>query len=537
MSQDNKVRQRTIPGLLKQGVARFGNRTFLHFQDQVFGFEDLDRWSDRTAAGFRSLGLKKGDKTALMLGNRPEFLFLWFGLCKLGAVEVPLNVAHRGSILSYMLERSDCRAIVTEAPLLPLLVEVLPELPKLETVVVLDAAETDPNLAAMTASGRRVISYDQLTANDGVFEPADVIWSDPFSISFTSGTTGPSKGALMPHNYAVLMADLVNGFAEYTQDDRLYNALPLFHGNAQLLSTLPALQSGARMILAPRFSAGQFWPDIKKYGCTAFNYIGIIPPILLAAPPRSDDADNPLRVMFGAGCPPELFDVLEERFGVKLIEGYGLSELGLPLANSVRERKVGSIGRVVAGYQVKLVDDNGEEVGPGVPGEVLVRGDQPFGMMLEYYRNPAETVETWRDLWFHTGDLAVRDEDGFYRFVDRKKDALRRRGENISSWEVEKIISGHPAVAQVAAIAAKSDLAEDEVMVCVVRKPGVELAPEALLDFCRDKMANFMVPRYVRFMDQLPQTPTLRVQKAVLRSEGLTPDAWDREAAGYMVNK
>jgi crotonobetaine/carnitine-CoA ligase len=324
---------------------------------------------------------------------------------------------------------------------------------------------------------------------------------------------------------------------EYTKDDCLYNALPLFHGNAQLLSMMPAMLSGAKMVLAPKFSAGQFWPEVKHYGCTAFNYIGIIPPILLSMEQKPDDADNPIRIMLGGGCPPELFDKMEKRFGLTMIEGYGLSELGLPLGNSVKRRKKGSIGCVVSGYQVKLVDDSGEEVGPGVPGEVLVRVDEPYAMMLEYYNMPAETVDTWRDLWFHTGDLAVEDEDGFFGFVDRKKDALRRRGENISSWEVEKIVNGHPAVAQSAAVAAKTAMAEDEVMICVVLKPDARLEPAELLDYCGDKMAYFMVPRYVRFMPQLPQTPTLRVQKAVLRREGVTPDTWDREAAGYRLKR
>ena len=532
MTMTDRSHRRTIHGLLKEKIAERGNREFLIFQDQSFGYKDLDHWSDKTAAGFQKLGLKKGDKAAIIMTNRPEFLFTWFGLCKLGAIEVPLNVAHRGQILTYMLDQSDCRVAVVEAPFLPQLAEVAPSMKKLEKIIVLDDPAPDaprPDLPFST--------FHQLVDNDGSFQAEDVIWLDPFCISFTSGTTGPSKGALMPHNYAVFMADLVQRFVEYSKQDCLYNALPLFHGNAQLLSTMPALLSGARMVLAPRFSAGQFWDEVKQYNCTAFNYIGIIPPILLSAEPRPDDADTPLRVMVGGGCPPELFDVMEQRFGLKMIEGYGLSELGLPIANSVNHRKKGTIGRVIEGYQVKLVDDAGVEVELGEPGEILVRVDEPFAMMLEYYKMPAETVETWQDLWFHTGDLAVEDEDGYYTFVDRKKDALRRRGENISSHEVEKIINAHPGVMQVAAVAAKSDMAEDEVMVCVVKTPGSDLSPEALLDYCQDQMAYFMVPRYVRFMDQLPQTPTLRIKKAELRQQGITSDTWDREVAGYRLRK
>jgi crotonobetaine/carnitine-CoA ligase len=532
MPVKDQARGRTIQGLLKRQIEAYGNRTFVHYLDQNLGYQDLDLASDRAAAGFQNLGLAKGDKAAIMVGNRPEFLSAWFGLCKLGAVEVPLNVAHRGPILAYMLARSDCRLAVVEAPFLPQVADVLGDLPKLEKIVVVgDLAGPAPEMA------RPVIGYRELLSNDGVFKPPDVTWQDPFSISFTSGTTGPSKGALMPHNYAVFMAELVVRFVDYTENDCLYNALPLFHGNAQLLSTMPALLSGARMVLAPRFSAAAFWPEVKKYGATAFNYIGIIPPILLSAEPRPDDADNPLRAMVGGGCPADLFEIMEKRFGVTMFEGYGLSELGLPLANTIHGRKKGTIGCVTPGYQVKLVNDDGEEVGPGQMGEILVRVDEPNAMMIEYYGMPAETVATWRDLWFHTGDLAARDEDGFFRFVDRKKDALRRRGENISSYEVEKIIDAHPAVVHSAAVAIKSEMSEDEVMVCLVRAPGSDLTPEALLDYCRENMASFMVPRYVRFMDQLPQTPTLRLQKAVLRAQGLTPETWDREAAGYRMPK
>jgi crotonobetaine/carnitine-CoA ligase len=324
---------------------------------------------------------------------------------------------------------------------------------------------------------------------------------------------------------------------EYTEEDVLYNTLPLFHGNAQLLSTMPALMSGARMVLAERFSASRFWSDVRKYGCTEFNYIGGILPILLKADPRPDDRDNPLRVLFGGGCPPHLFDEVEKRFGVTLLEGYGMSEIGLPLLNTLKERKPGTCGKPVYGCQVKLVDDYGLEVGPGVPGELLLRNREPYTMLLEYYKMPEKTVEAWRDLWYNTGDYLVMDADGYFNFVDRKKDALRRRGENISSQEVEKVFAGHPAVLECAAVGVKSDMAEDEVMICLSPRPGESLTPEALLDYAQERMAYFMVPRYVRIMEALPKTPTEKVQKAALREAGVTPGTWDREAAGYEVKK
>jgi crotonobetaine/carnitine-CoA ligase len=524
--------ERTIPRLLERLVAQNGNRHFLTFNGQRFGYEDLNRAADRVAAGLQRLGVGKGDKVAVLMANRPEFLFAWFGIAKAGAVEVPINTAHRGGILAYMIDQADCRVAICESRFVDRLEPVLSELPKLSHVVVLDEpGATPPGLDRPTSS------FADLVDNDGRYERPELLWSDPFAIIFTSGTTGPSKGPLLPHNYALYMGEVISGSVGYTPDDRLYNALPLFHGNAQLLSTMAALVSGAQMVLAERFSAGRFWSDVKAHGCTEFNYLGGVLPILMKAEPEPGDADNPLRVMFGAGCPPELFEPFERRFGVTLYEGYGMSEIGMPLMNSVEGRKVGTIGRPVYGCEVKLVDDDGLETPPGVAGEMLVRTGPPYTMLLEYYGMPDKTVEAWRDLWFHTGDFGRRDEDGYFSFVDRKKDALRRRGENISSWEVERVVNQHAAVVESAAIPVKTPDAEDEVMICVTLREGCEVSPEELLDHCQERMAYFMVPRYVRFMPALPKTATEKVQKVELRREGVTADTWDRESAGYQVRR
>ncbi len=532
MCTADSSRQRTVHGVLGACVASSGDRDFLHFKDRVYRYTDLDIESDHVAAGLQRVGVGKGDRVGILMGNRPEFLFLWFGLSKLGAVEVPVNTAHRGDLLSYMVGYTDCRVIVTEESYLERLEPILGHLPTVEHIVLLDGAQGQTPPLPVPAT-----PWEGLVDNDGVFDPAEVKASDPFVILFTSGTSGPSKGMLLPHNYGVFMGEIVADACEYGQGDCLYNVLPLFHGNAQFLSTMPALMSGARMALGERFSASRFWPDVRRYGCTAFNYIGGILPILLKADPRPDDAENPLRVLFGAGCPPDLFDVIEQRFGVTILEGYGMSEIGIPLLNTLACRKKGTVGRPVFGAQVKLVDDDGLEVPQGTPGEILMRPSHPHTMLLEYCKMPEKTVEAWQDLWFHTGDYGRMDEEGYYYFVDRKKDALRRRGENISSWEVERTIDSHDLVLESAAIPVKTPDAEDEVMVCVVLKPGKVMTPEQLLDHCQANMAYFMVPRYVRFMDELPKTATEKVQKAALRAEGVTPDTWDREAAGYDVKR
>ena len=529
MDKGDITHRRVLHQVLKEKAAQFGNREFLRFGEESFGFQDFDQATDRVAAGLQALGVAKGDKVAIIMSNRPEYLFLWFGLGKLGAVEVPVNTAHRGELLAYMLGQSGSRLVVVEDAFLDRLAPVLAGLPDLEKVVVL-GQEGPPSLE------KPALDYAAMVDNQGSYDPVEVLWSDPFAIVYTSGTTGPSKGSVMPHNYALFMGEICMDAAGYTSDDCLYNALPLFHGNAQFLSTMPALMSGARMVLGKRFSASGFWGEVKKHGCTEFNYIGGILQILSKAEPKPGDADNPLRIMFGAGAPPDLYKPFEERFGVRLIEGYGMSEIGVPMLNTVRERKIGSCGKLLPGYQVKLVDDEGLAVPPGQPGECLLRTLEPNCILREYHDMPAQTVEAWQDL-FHTGDYLIQDQDDYFHFVDRKKDAIRRRGENISSFEVEKGVRTHGAVMECAAVAVKSPMGEDEVMVCLTLKPDMELTPEELIAHCAEQMAYFMVPRYLRFMEILPKTPTERVQKVLLRDQGVTADTWDREKEGFKLEK
>ncbi|MDO9598937.1 MAG: AMP-binding protein [Azoarcus sp.] len=520
---------RTLHGLLEWRARRTPQRPWFWFRDQAFTYGQLDADADRVAAGLSALGVGKGAKVAVMLANRPEFLAAWFGLSKLGAVEVPVNTAHRGYLLSYLIEQADCEVLIVEATFAERVSDILARpgaLSRLRTVVTLDIGG-----GGFALEGRTVLPWVALVDNDGAFERPEVRWSDPLGIQFTSGTTGPSKGAVLPQNYAVQTAESVCAIAGYTEADCLYNALPLFHGNAKFLSAVPALLSGARMVLAERFSASSFWDEVRRHGCTEFNYIGSILAILLKAEPRPDDAANPLRLLFGAGATPEVHEAFEGRFGVRLIEGYGMSEIGLALVSRLDDGRPGSCGKPHPDCEVVLVDDDGRPVGDGVPGELLVRPKRPWSTLLGYYRMPEKTVEAWQGLWFHTGDTLVRDGDGFYRFVDRKKDAIRRRGENISSFEVERLVATHPAVRECAAVPVASELGEDEVLVCVVRQPGGTLSAAALVQHCEGLMARFMVPRYVRFVDSLPKTPTEKVQKFRLREEGITADTWDRERA------
>jgi crotonobetaine/carnitine-CoA ligase len=528
--------ERVVHKALERQVERYGNKTFLYFKDRRFGYADMNAYADRVASGLQSLGIRKGDKVAILLSNCPEYLFLWFGISKLGAMEVPINTAHRGDILAYMLDNSDACTLIIDYRFIDRVQPILPGLTKLKNIVLSDFENLRDDTDAGTGDPR-VTSWSDMVDNDGTFRPCDVLWSDPYSIMYTSGTTGPSKGILLPQNYALYLADCINQAAEYTENDRLYDALPLYHGNAQILSFLPGLTSGASVVLAEKFSASGFWADITHYGCTEFNYIGGIIPILFKADPKSDDADNPIRIMVGAAAPKDIFYQFEERFGLELVEIYGMNEIALPLMANRKNRKPGSCGKARSDFHVKLVDDDDIEVGPNMVGEILARPLKPYSMMLEYYKMPEKTVEAWGDLWFRTGDYAYCDYDGFYFFVDRKKDALRRRGENISSYEVEKVINSHPAVLESAAIAVKSDLGEDEVMVCIRPKDDRQLDFVELMEYCNQRMAYFMVPRYVRIVKQLPKTGTEKVQKVKLRDDGVTPDTWDREVEGVKLDR
>ena len=523
-----------VPGvlgeLLSDRVRRYPEKVFLRFKDLNVTYEEIDRLSNRCANAFMGLGVDKGDKVSIMLPNCPEFIYLWFGLAKCCAVEVPVNTNYKGEFLRHIVDQSDSKILVIAAEYLDRVKLIEDSLKKLEKIIVLGEAKA-PNLRVP------IIYFDQFF--QGPDHPCGVKvepW-DPVSIIYTSGTTGVSKGALGCHNFWMVVAKKMLEHRDGRQDDIFLTFLPLYHINAQVLTTLTALVAGAQMVLLDRFSASQFWDEIRYYGATQFNYLGAVIPILAKQPEKSDDADNPARIALGAGCPPAIMDEVEQRFGIKCLEGFGMTEIGIPVHVMPDDRRKGSCGKPMDIYEIRLFDDNDNEVPVGEIGEIVFRPREPFTMMSEYYKMPEKTLEACRNMWFHTGDLAKKDADGYLYFVDRKKDALRRRGENISSFEVERAINTHPKVLESAAVAVRSELAEDEVKICVVLKPGKELSAEELISYSVERMPYFAVPRYVEFMESLPKTPTERTQKYLLKQAGVTPKTWDREKAGIKVTR
>jgi crotonobetaine/carnitine-CoA ligase len=519
--------------LLADRAQKNGDRIFLYFKDQTYSYNDMDRNANRCANALSKQGIKKGDLISIMLMNRPEYMFIWFGSARVGAIEVPINTSFKGEFLRHLIDQSDSKMLFIDREWLDRLKLIQDDLKKLEKVVV---------LGGMTPEDKAGIKFPMISWEeffDAPDTPVDIKIHpmDAQNIIFTSGTTGLSKGTLGPHKMWIAVAEQLNPLREASRDDIFYTFLPLYHMNAQCLTTITALLCEGQVVLSDKFSASKFWGDIRKYKATQFNYLGAVIPILEKQPEKPDDLDNPVKIAFGAGCPQAVMDRFEKRFGAKCMEGFGMSEIGIPIHTNLGYRRPGSCGQTLPKYEMTLFDDEDNEVPAGEIGEIVFRPKEPGLMMLGYYNMPEKTLETYGNLWLHTGDLAKRDEDGYWYYVDRKKDSLRRRGENISSFEVERAINSHPKVLESAAVAVKSELAEDEVKICVVLKAGEALPYEELTAYAAERMPYFAVPRFVEYMDALPKTPTERVQKYQLRQAGITPNTWDREKAGIEVKR
>jgi crotonobetaine/carnitine-CoA ligase len=520
----------TFPEWIRERAAFGGDRTALDICGGVRSYGAIDIISDRVGAGFAELGLPPGDHVSLMMANSIENVETWFGLCKAGLVEVPIHTASRGVALEYIVDHADSRAIVIDDQFLPHLVTVADRLPHLQHVVV--NGSTD---AATDLPGHLTVHELPGIRSDAAPPDLDLNRRDTCTILHSSGTTGPPKGVVLSHESVLHLTRHLVWLMDYTADDRLYTTFPLFHNNAKFTSVTAAMECGGSLVIDKKFSASGFWDNARDKGITAFNYMGALLMMMYKQPERPDDADNPIRIAFGAPCPVEIWEPFEERFGVKLVEVFGMTEAPMACENRLDDRRIGAAGKSSMTYDVIIGDENDQPCEPDVPGEILVRPKHPWALFTEYYKNPEATVESWRNLWFHTGDRGRIDADGFVYFIDRMKDCIRRRGENISSWEIESCINAHPDVLESAAFGVSSELSESDVMVTLVTRPGTEVTPESILDFCHGKIAHFAVPRYVHFVDALPKNHAERVQKVELRAVGVTDDTWDREEAGYKV--
>ncbi|MGH6720044.1 MAG: AMP-binding protein [Alphaproteobacteria bacterium] len=520
--------ERTVASVLARRVARHGDRPFLITAEGALSYRAVDTAANRIAHGIEALGIAAGEPVLIMLPNVPAFIVLWCALAKLGAIEVPVNTAYRGAILAHVLNDSGATTMIVDAQYLDRLAEVADRLGALERVIVHGG---DAALPAALAGRATRLPYAALNSGDDTAPAPPPRHTDLVAVMYTSGTTGPSKGVMVSHSHAYHYASAGTELLDLGPDDVYYAPLPLFHIAGQWATVYAAMIAGAAAVVTGRFSVDGFWDDVRRTGATATFLLGAMANFLHRQPARADDATTPLRKALVVPLFPEIDD-FRRRFGVAVTTTYGSTEVNVPVRLGFDETDWRTCGFVKDDiYEVRIVDDDDSEVPIGVPGELVVRSKEPWVLMAGYWRHPEWTATAWRNLWLHSGDIMKRDAAGRLYFVDRAKDAIRRRGENISSIEVETEINAHPDVLESAVIPVESDYSEQDVMAVVVPRPGRGLDPAALIDFLAPRMAAFMLPRYVEVVDALPKTPTGKIQKYPLRERGVTPATWDHDKA------
>lgn len=532
---EHAVQDRLLSRLLEDRAATYGERLFLNFKgEQSITYQGLDEEANRYANGLRALGLEKGKKLALMLQNSPEYLYLLLGAAKLGVVTVPINTAYKGEGLVHIINNSDAEILVLDDLYISTVNEIAAHLTRLRLLVVHagHAFERDSGFSHLDW-----LPLDALRASSAEKPIVEVRHTDPVMILYTGGTTGLSKGVVMTNHFYYFYAQMVANSIGYTEEDISYTCMPLFHINAQIGSIMSALYAGAQVALYQRFSASTFWDEIIASQATIFLGMGAVGNILMKNPPSARDRENRVRLAVIVPPPGDL-EGFERRFGLRVIyETFGMTECLIIPPKLYEPRRPGCCGKPIEDYEVQIVDDDDIPLAPRQTGEIVVHPRQPYTMMSGYYKMPEATLEAFRNLWFHTGDLGYFDEDGFLYYVGRKKDAIRRRGENIPAFEIERVVNQHPAVLESAAIAVPSELGEDDVKIVIVLRPGLSMTHEEVVRYCESRMAYFMVPRYVEFREALPKNPSQRIEKYKLRADAINAATWDREKAGIVLKR
>lgn len=532
--------QQTLPRLLERRLERDPDSEYLDVCGTKWSAREVHAAARRVANGLRELGVRPGDRVASLLENSPQALLFWWGAVLGGSIAVPINSAYKGEYLRHPLSDSGSRVLFVQGDFAERVAQRVRELPDLGAVVVIGEPRAE-------IRGVRVLAWDELLSADDAPLPVDIRPADLGTFVYTGGTTGPSKGCALSHNYHVTLAGQIASCWQIGAEDVIWTPLPLFHFNALTTATLGPLLSGGRGAIQRRFSVSGFWPEMNRSGATACSTLGSMAYLLASdvdrpEMPRSGrpGANATLRLIAAAPLPPEVDRVLRERFGVETFSGaYGTTEASLvswqPPGTKNRPHAAGVVNR--AYFDVRIFGDEDAELPRGRDGEIVLRPRRPHVMFEGYWGNAGATVEASRNWWYHTGDIGRLDEDDYLTFVDRKSDYLRRRGENISSYEVEKILMGHGALADVAVHAVPSPLTEDDLKITATLGAGSRLSEEALFRWCIDRLPWFALPRYIEFRSELPRSPVGRVLKRVLRDEGVTPATWDAEAAGIAVEK
>ena len=549
--------QFTVPQLFARRLETDPDSEYLDIAGTKLTAGDVMGAADRFGGVLHELGTAQHDRVASLLENSSPALLTWAGTVCAGRVAVPINTAYKGAYLTHQLNDSGSRVMVVAASYLDRVAAIARDVPTLEHVIVVedvDAGDEEeggvgtPPTAAGPSLGRVAVHrWDDVMAAGGGAPTADVRPSDLATFIYTGGTTGLSKGCMLTHNYHEALARQIGVCWKRTADDVAWTPLPMYHFNALVTAIVGTLLFGGRGAIFRRFSVSQFWPEMNRVGATVTSTLGTMAYLLAHDVDRPEmpgsgapEANRTLRLMGAVPLPPEVDGILRSRFGIETFSGaYGVTEASLvswqPPGVENRPNAAGVVNDEF--FDVRIFDDDDHEVAPGTDGEIVIRPKQPHVMFEGYWGRPEVTVETMRNLWYHTGDIGRIDEDRYLYFVDRKADYLRRRGENIASYEVESILMGHGALADVAVHAVPSPLTEDDLKITATVKEGADLTEEQLFRWCIDQLPYFCLPRYIEFRPALPRSPVGRVLKRELREEGVTPATWDAESAGIEYEK
>ncbi len=513
--------------LLEEQAAKLKDKTFLYvvYQDRSISYADMDLNANRVANFLLNLGAAPGDGIATLMNNSPEFLDIFFGIQKIGMYVNTVNTSLRGDQLAYTIDNSDTKFLVVDHDLLDIYQTVAAKTPKVERVIV-NTLEAPAGFRVPKGmiDLKDAYSKDISTTKPEVkFDESSILM-----LMYTSGTTGLPKGVVMRYNKNIIERLRMIAGVLLKPDSVYYTALQLFHGNALYVTTTSALVVGCTVALSKRFSASRFWEEIAKSRATVFNTIGAIIPILMKTPETPYEKQHRVEKVLSAGCPAALWEPFEKRFGVKIWEAYAAID-GTGFIANFGDGPKGSIGKPLNSI-IRLVDDKGNDVPTGATGELLFKVDPNKKSTVEYYRNPDASGEKTKGEWEYTGDLMYQDEQGYIYFVGRSTDSMRRRGENVSAYDVEQAILKHPSVLEAAVYAVPSEMTEDEIMASVKLVEGRKLGGKELLDFLQDKLAKFAIPRYIRMVDDFPRTETFRIKKGELKSLGITKDTYDAGA-------
>jgi crotonobetaine/carnitine-CoA ligase len=519
----------TIDAVFERTLQRNFTQTFLDYSGELHTYEQVAQRVARTASALRELGVAPGQTVVTMLDNNIDAVTVVLAAVRIGAIAVPVNTAYRGEFLRHQVADAGAAVLVAEGDYVERVLAVAAGLPELRTVVRRGGG------AGQVGSTPTVFALEELLEAGSAELPAPVGRpGDVAMLIYTAGTTGPSKGCMISSNYAINVARQYLQVVTRRADEPTWTPLPLFHFNAWVCTVLATTILGSRASIAPRFSLSGFWPDIERSQARMVSMLGPMANLIANAADTDEMARcrGQLRIAQAAPFTPEDIAVWKQRFGVELagVGTFGLTESCIITTHPLeRPHPPGSSGRQNDSFDVRIFDDEDRELPVGTAGEIVVRPMRPNVMFEGYWRRPEATAGLTRNLWFHTGDIGRFDEEGFFYFVDRKKDYLRRRGENISSFEMENAFLEHPDVSEVAVHAVPSAVTEDDVKVTAVRRSGAELTPEELCRWSLDRLPYFAVPRYIEFREELPRNPVGRVMKYQLRADGVTPDTWDRE--------